>query len=267
MAAKQSGEDQQEIAHPARVYNYLLGETEARAADRKVGEQMIAVKPDLRPNVQANRGFLIRAVRYLAESGVTQFLDIGTGIPTRTPALLNTHQVAQRVNPAARIVCVDNDPVVLAHARALLASTSQGAVEAVEADLRQPADILARSAQVLDFSQPVAVLLLGILMYLPDDTQPHEIVRQLVAGLAPGSYLAISHTASDVHAQEAARGAARYQAGVGIEMTNRTREQVTRFFDGLQLLPPGVVAADQWRPARPAGRQLSNWAGLAIKPP
>ena len=253
------------VAHPARVYDYWLGGKDNFAADREAAERVLAVTPGLRWRVQANRRFLARAVRYLAEeAGIRQFLDIGTGIPSAN----NTHQVAQEVTPGARIVYVDNDPIVLSHARALLTSGPQGATQYVHGDVREPAPIIESAAETLDFSQPVAVMLLGVLYMIPDADLPYEAVDAYMKALVPGSYLAISHPASDVDAEEAARAAREYDNSLPTTQTNRTREEVTKFFDGLQLLPPGVVQLNKWRPDpgdEDPGIEISSWAGLGLK--
>ena len=174
------------VAHPARVYDYWLGGKDNFAADRQAAEQVLKAKPGIRLNVRANRGFLARAVRYLAgEAGISQFLDIGTGIPT----VNNTHEVAQAVRPDARVVYVDNDPIVLTHARALLTST-QGATSFIEADLRDTGLILSAAAQTLDFSKPVAVMMIAVLHLIPDQDDPWRIVSEFVQAVPPGSYLA-----------------------------------------------------------------------------
>jgi hypothetical protein len=232
------------VAHPARVYDYWLGGKDNFAADREAAEQVLAATPGLRFRVRANRAFLARAVRFLAgEAGVGQFLDIGTGIP----AADNTHQVAQAVAPEARIVYVDNDPIVLAHARALLASGPHGATQYVHGDVREPAAILEQAAQTLDFSQPIALMLLGILHLVQDSEDPYRIVAELMAALPPGSYLAISHPASDIHPGQA-EAQKRYNERVSTPQTLRTRDEVARFFTGLDLVPPGLVYVHTWRP-------------------
>jgi hypothetical protein len=254
-------------ANPARIYDYLLGGTTNYDADRRAAERLMSVKPDLRANVRANRAFLGRAVRYLAgEGGIAQFLDIGTGIP----AMNNTHEVAQQVNPASRVVYVDYDPVVLVHAKALLGMTmtAEGSVSFVDADLRDPAAILTKARQTLDFGKPIAVMLLGILYVIEEAERPHGIVGHLMEATAPGSYLCISHPASDLHAEEAARGAREYVRYTGIHQTNRTQAEVTLFFDGLEILEPGVVPANRWRPGPgdDTTEELSNWAVVGRKP-
>src|SRR5580765_1029078 len=183
------------VAHPARVYDYWLGGKDNFAAYREAAERVLAAAPGLRYRVRANRAFLARATRYLAaEAGLRQFLDIGTGIP----AAGNTHEVAQRVAPDARVVYVDNDAIVLLHAEALLRSTPEGATDYVQADLRDPGTILDRAAALLDFGQPVAVMLLGVLHLIQDDEDPWAIVARLMAAMPPGSYLTVSHPAIDI---------------------------------------------------------------------
>jgi S-adenosyl methyltransferase len=232
------------VAHPARVYDYWLGGKDNFAADREAAERVLAVTPGLRFRVQANRAFLARAVRFLAaEAGIRQFLDIGTGIP----AASNTHEVAQAVAPDSRIVYVDNDPIVLVHARALLASSPEGSTQYVEGDLRDADPILRAAASTLDFSQPVALMLLGIMHLIQDSEQPHQIVADLMARLPAGSYLALSHPAIDIHAAQA-EAQKRYNERVSTPQTLRTRDEVARFFDGLELVPPGVVYVHAWRP-------------------
>ncbi len=252
-------------ANPARVYDALLGGKDNYAADRVVADKLAAAKPALRPNVRANRAYLGRVVRYLAaEAGIRQFLDLGTGLPS----LDNTHEVAQRAAADSRIVYVDNDPVVLAHARALLVSADEGATAYLQADIREPAAILEQAAATLDFSKPVAVMLLGVLYMIPDADGPHEMVGAYLSALVPGSYLAISHPASDVDAEAAAEAAREYDNSLPTTQTNRNRAEVTKFFDGLELLPPGVVQLNKWRPDpgdEDPGMEISSWAGLGLK--
>jgi S-adenosyl methyltransferase len=258
--------DNPNVPNPARVYDALLGGKDNYAADRAVADKLAEAKPALRPNVRANRAYLGRVTRFLAaEAGIRQFLDLGTGLPS----LDNTHEVAQRVVPGARIVYVDNDPVVLAHARALLVSSSrEGATAYLQADIRDPETILERAGATLDLSKPVAVMLLGVLYMIPDADLPYEKVAAYVDAVVPGSYLAISHPASDVDAEEAARAAREYDNSLPTTQTNRTRAEVTKFFDGLELLEPGVVQLNKWRPdpgdADP-GIEISSWAGLGLK--
>jgi hypothetical protein len=232
------------VAHPARVYDYWLGGKDNFAADREAAERVLAATPGLRMRVRANRAFLARAVRFLAgPAGIRQFLDIGTGIPS----LNNTHEVAQSVAPTARIVYVDNDPIVLTHARALLTSARDGATDYLHADLRDPENILRQARDTLDFEQPVAVVLLGVLHLVQDAEDPWGIVDRLMAAVPPGSYLAISHPAIEINPgqQEAQK---RYNERVSTPQTLRTRPDVARFFDGLELIEPGLVQVHQWRP-------------------
>ena len=254
------------VAHPARVYDYWLGGKDNFAADKVAAEAVIGVRPTVVRDIRANRDFLGRAVRYLvAEGGIRQFLDLGTGIP----AANNTHEVAQAVAPESRIVYVDNDPIVLAHARALLTSTPEGACAYLDADLRDPAPILEQAAETLDFSQPVAVLFIGVLHLVADDQDPYGIVARTVAATVPGSYLALTHPAADVDPEVVAEGARQYNQNVKTAQTRRTREQTARFFDGLDLVPPGVVQFHRWRPdpgAPVVEGNVSGWAGVARKP-
>ena len=233
-------------AHQARIYNYLLGGKDNYASDRAAADAALKVWPDAAVAARAGRAFLGRVVRFLtAEAGIRQFLDIGTGIPTAG----NTHEVAQAIAPESRVVYVDYDPVVLAHARALLDSSEAGATEYIEADLRDTGTILARAADLLDFSKPVAVSMLAILHVIPDADDPHAIVAKLTDTLAPGSYLAISHWASDLLDPEKQQGIRdSWNGRVQQQMTWRSREQVGRFFSGMDLVEPGLVPVEEWRP-------------------
>jgi S-adenosyl methyltransferase len=253
------------VPNPARVYDALLGGKDNFAADRGLADQLAAAKPALRHNVRANRAYLARVVRYLAsEAGIRQFIDLGTGLPS----LDNTHEVAQRVAPESRIVYVDNDPIVIAHARAMLISSRAGATGYLRADIRDPGAILEQSAKTLDFEQPVAVLLLGVLYTIPDTGRPYDTVAAYLEAAAPGSYLAISHPASDIDAESAAEAARHYGRSMPTTQTNRTRAEVSRFFDGLELVEPGVVQLNKWRPDPgdvDPGIEISGWAGLGRK--
>jgi trans-aconitate methyltransferase len=254
------------VAHPARVYNVWLGGKDNYAADREAAEQAVAANPDIRPAVHANRAFLGRAVRHLAtKAGISQFLDIGTGIPTAN----NTHEVAQSAVPESRIVYVDNDPVVLTHARALLTSRAEGATAYIDADLRDTGTILRQAAATLDFSRPIGLVLVAILQYIPDADDPYGIVTRLLDSLAPGSHLVISHPASDIGADKVAESMRRYneRAGQREQATPRSHAEVTRFFDGLDLLEPGVVRLPRWRPGSEVEetRELPMWCGVGAK--
>ena len=252
-------------AHPARVYDYWLGGKDNFAADREAGELALQAYPQLAQAVRANRKFLARAVQYLTrEADVTQFLDLGTGIP----AADNTHQVAQREAPQSRVVYVDNDPVVLLHASALLRSCSPGVCDYIEADLRDPAGILAGAARTLDFTQPVALMLLAIMQFIPDEENPVGLVSTLLKGLPSGSYLVLSHPTDDFNPNEQGESIRRYNERVTDPATLRDREGTTRFFAGLELLEPGVVGVSQWRPDSDltAAMPSSMWCGVARKP-
>jgi S-adenosyl methyltransferase len=253
------------VAHPARVYDYWLGGKDHFEADRIVGEEVIAVRPTIIRDIRANRAFLGRAVRYLAGgTGIRQFLDIGTGIPSAG----NVHEVAQAVAPDCRIVYVDNDPMVLAHARALLTSTPEGACAYLDADLKDTGKILAEAARTLDFSRPVAVLFVGVLHLVPDEDDPYEIVAQMAGATASGSYLTLTQPARDVNADEVAEGARRYNERVKVPQTRRSYAETLRFFDGLQVVPPGLVQCHRWRPdpgATGLEENVSAWGGVARK--
>jgi S-adenosyl methyltransferase len=252
------------VAHPARVYDYWLGGKDNFAADREAAEQVIAANPNVLPGVRANRAFLGRAVRYLAgEAGIRQFLDIGTGLPT----VDNTHEVAQQVASEARIVYVDNDPIVLSHARALLTSTADGATAYVDADLRETATVLQGAARTLDFGRPVAVMLLMILQYISDQEDPWGIVTRLLDAVPPGSYLVVSDTAADIEAEAVAESARRYNQRLGsVRQTRRTKAEFTRFFDGLDLVDPGVVPLPGWRGVASPGHHIPAYAAVGRKP-
>jgi hypothetical protein len=253
------------VAHPARVYDYWLGGKDNFAADREAGDRVLAVTPGLRERVRANRAFLARAVRFLAaEAGIRQFLDIGTGIPSAN----NTHEVAQQAAPDSRIVYVDNDPIVLTHARALLAGGPEGSIQYIDGDVRDVASLTRAAAKTLDFAQPTALMLLGILHLIQDAEGPYEIVARLMDALPSGSYLTVSHPASDIHPGQA-EAQRRYNERVSTPQTLRTRAEVARFFEGLDLVPPGLVYVHTWRPGPddvvpPDG--VSAYGGVARKP-
>ena len=254
------------VAHPARVYNYWLGGKDNFEADREVGEQTKAAYPDIVSGVRAQRAFLASAVRYLVtRAGVRQFLDIGTGLP----AADNTHEVAQSLAPESRIVYADNDPMVLAHARALLASTPEGACAYLDADLRDTGKVLRAASGLLDFSQPVAVMLIGILHLIPDADDPAGIVARLIGALPSGSWLAIAHPASDVASDKVAAMTDRYNKRVTATATLRTHAEIAGFFAGTDLLSPGVVQYHQWNPGEPAREaegEVAAYCGLGRKP-
>src|SRR5215831_13430990 len=239
-------------AHPARVYCYWLGGKDHYAADRRAGDAVKAHRPQVVAGARANRAFLARAVRYLAaECRIRQFLDIGTGLPA--PAA--THEVAQNIAPDSAIAYVDNDPLVLVYARALLTSTPQGRCEYIDADLRDAPAIVAKAAHTLDFTQPVAVLLLAILHLLPDADDPAARVAALARASAPGSFLVISHLTSDFAPGQVTAGAAAYNALVPTGVFPRTHAQVSALFGGLPLVPPGVVPVTEWAASRQRPRR------------
>ena len=234
------------VAHQARVYDYLLGGKDNYAADRAAAESWLQVNPDTVFTARANRAFLGRAVRYLAtEAGIRQFLDIGTGIPTAG----NTHHVAQAIAPEARVVYVDYDPIVLAHARALLISSGAGTTDYIHADLRDTATILGQARELLDFTQPVAITLIAILHAIPDSDGPHEIVARLLDAVPPGSYLTVSHMGSDLIPAQTLQEMREIGSHMSQQQySHRTREEVARFFDGTDLVEPGLVRVEEWRP-------------------
>jgi O-methyltransferase involved in polyketide biosynthesis len=252
------------VPHIARVYDYWLGGKDNFAADRVMGERTLQAYPNLVYSVRANRAFLARTVRFLAGQGIRQFLDIGTGIPTAN----NTHEVAQRIAPDSRIVYVDNDPVVLSHAKALLKSTPEGACAYIDADLRDPDAILAAAADTLDFTEPVAVMLIAVMHFVGDDAQASAIMRRLTAACVPGSYVALSHAASDIDAAQMAEMVRRLNESIAEKTTLRDRAGVTRLFDGLELVEPGVIRAAEWRPDTDleAASPAALWGGVARKP-
>jgi hypothetical protein len=253
------------VAHIARVYDYWLGGKDNFTADRAAGEATMAVYPGIRLSARANRAFLARAVRHLAGTeGIRQFLDIGTGLPTAN----NTHEVAQATAPGSKIVYVDNDPLVLAHARALLTSTTEGATAYLDADLRDTGTILSRAAATLDFSQPVAIMLIAILHYIQDPGQARQIVASLLDAVPPGSYLVITHAGIDLFPEEIGPfEEVLNQHLPGDHHVARTRDMVTGLFDPVRLLEPGVVRVSDWRPDSPdeAATPTTLWGGMGLK--
>jgi hypothetical protein len=253
------------VAHHARVYDYLLGGKDNYESDRAAADATLKVWPEFAFAAQANRAFLGRVIRHLAgEAGIRQFLDIGTGIPTAG----NTHQVAQAIAPESRVVYVDYDPIVLAHARALLTSSEAGATEYIHADLRDTPAILGQARQLLDFTQPVAVSLIAILHAIPDADDPHAIVATLLDAVPSGSYLAISHAGSDLLNRESKDGFDDVMGRmVQQQFTMRDREQVARFFAGTDLVEPGLVPVEEWRsePSPTDPRRSSLWGSVGRK--
>jgi hypothetical protein len=254
------------VPHSARIWNYWLGGKDNFAVDRAAGDAWEATFPGMRDIARASRGFLTRSIRYLADdAGIRQFLDVGTGLPTAD----NTHQVAQRIAPEARIVYVDNDPLVLAHARALLTSTPEGATAYVHADLRDPDKILAEAAATLDFTRPIALILSGVLGHVVGIDQARSIVRGLLAGLPSGSYLSLNDGTSVIAREELEQATQDYNDSGALPYVQRTPAEIASFFDGLELVEPGVVSCPRWRPdPAPGGpaAELDAFGGVGRKP-
>jgi O-methyltransferase involved in polyketide biosynthesis len=231
------------VPSPARMWNFWLGGKDNFAADREAGQRVLEVLPSMPVIARLARLFLADAVTQLAtDHGIRQFLDIGTGLPTAD----NTHDVAQRAAPESRVVYVDYDPVVLTHAKALLTSSPAGMTDYIQADLRDNDTIVAGAARTLDFTQPVAVILIGVLHFIPDDEDPYGALTRLMDAVPSGSYLVMGHAASDIAPEAAAELAVRYNAMSSATITPRSREQVARFFDGLEMVPPGLVPISEW---------------------
>jgi O-methyltransferase involved in polyketide biosynthesis len=248
--------------HSARIWNYWLGGKDNFAVDRMVGDQVREVFPGIVENARASRAFLGRAIRHLAaDQGVRQFLDLGTGLPTAN----NTHEIAQSVAPQSRVVYVDNDPLVLVHARALLTSSAEGATDYVDADVRDTDTVLREARRALDLSQPVALVMLGILGNIADYDEARSIVARLVEAVPSGSYLVINDGTNT--SEEIQKGASVSDAG-GHSYTLRSPEEIARFFDGLELLEPGVVPTTRWRPDADDAQSppLDGHCGVARKP-
>jgi hypothetical protein len=257
-------------AHPARIYDYFLGGKDNFAADRETAARALAVWPTVQVSVRENRAFLGRAVRYLAEAGIDQFLDIGSGLPN----VGNVHEVAQGINPAAHVVYADNDPIVLAHARALLTSSPEGRCAYIHADLRDPEKILNDPATVgtLDFSRPIGLLVVAVLHFIHDEDQPERIISTLVDALPSGSYVVSSHgTAEYMVGEKTGESVVGAYGSGGVALADRDSSQFGALvFKGLELVPPGVVPTTDWRPdfseLRPSPSEVSTNAGVARKP-
>ncbi|WP_033664106.1 SAM-dependent methyltransferase [Salinispora oceanensis] len=255
------------VPHSARIYDYWLGGKDNFAADRAVAEALIAAIPTVRSMAAENRRFVHRVARYLVgQAGVRQFLDVGTGIPTRP----NLHEVAQQIAPETRVVYVDNDPIVLAHARALMISTEQGRSEYLHADLREPGLIVnhRKLREVLDLDQPVALTIIATLMLLEDADDPWRKIRVLMDALPSGSYVAITHPTGDFN-PEAVKTAVDAAVGSGMTLVPRSRDEVARFFEGWELVEPGIVPVAAWQPddgAPTDPHAAYYWAGIARKP-
>jgi hypothetical protein len=252
------------VPHPARVYDYWLGGKDNFEADRRAAEAGYKAFPGVLQSVRANRAFLARAIRYLVtEAGIRQFLDVGSGLPTAS----NTHEIAQQKAPESRVVYVDNDPVAVLHARVMLQSSPEGSTDFYQADARDPGFILEQAAATLDFGEPVAVIILGVLHFLHDDEQVAAITAAFSGALAAGSHLAISHLASDIEPETVARFVESMAEHGLPQNAMRSREQVTGLFAGLDLLAPGVVPVSRWRPDTDveAGAVTVLWGGVARK--
>jgi hypothetical protein len=251
------------VPHSARIWNYWLGGKDNYEVDRAAGDAYIKAFPGIVEVARAGRAFIARAVRYLAlEEGIRQFLDVGTGLPT----VDNTHEIAQRAAPESRIVYVDNDPLVLAHARALLTSTPEGATDYIDADMREPEATLARAAATLDFDKPVALMLIGVLGHIADDDEAQSIPQRLMAGLPSGSFLVL-YDGVDTFSQEFDEAQQGYDDTGAVPYKLRFKDQVTRFFDGLEFVEPGLVRSAEWRPQQTdAGPEVPTLAGVARKP-
>jgi S-adenosyl methyltransferase len=257
------------VPHSARIWNYWLGGKDNYAVDRAAGDGVAAVYPQITVNARESRAFLGRVVRFLAaEAGIRQFLDIGTGLPTAD----NTHEVAQRIAPDARVVYVDNDPLVLAHARALLVGTPEGATRYLDADIRDVAGLTGAAAEVLDFSEPIAVIIFGVLGHIADIDEARTLVRQIVAEVPSGSYLAICDGTAT---EEKRKAQEEYVKTGGVLYQNREPEEIASFFDGLEWVEPGCVSVPLWRPDRSAGdvpvigsqpSPVDEYGGVARKP-
>ncbi|MFI0963375.1 SAM-dependent methyltransferase [Streptomyces sp. NPDC021080] len=229
--------------HPARMYDWYLGGKDNYPVDEEMGRQMLALDPRVPVMARVNRAFMHRATRWLARNGVRQFLDIGTGIPTEP----NLHQIAQAVAPAARVVYCDNDPIVLAHAAALLRSSDAGATEYLQADARDPDAILDGARKVLDFGRPVALSLVALLHFVSDEDGAHALVGRLLSELPSGSFLMMTHATADFTPEESAAAIEKLKAA-GVTLALRSRSEFTRFFDGLDLVEPGVAVVHEWHP-------------------
>jgi S-adenosyl methyltransferase len=233
------------VPHSARIWNYWLGGKDNFAVDRVVGDQIKEINPAIVDIARADRAFLGRAVRYVVgEMGIRQLLDIGTGLPTAD----NTHEVAQRIAPESRIVYVDNDPLVLVHARALLTSNSQGACDYIEADVHDPDTILREATRTLDFDRPIALMLLAVVQFIMDDQYAAAVVKKLVDAVPSGSYLVISHATNEVNTEVMDAHLAHWNAHGTPKFCYRRTAELTRYYEGLELLEPGVVQLPFWRP-------------------
>ncbi|MFG1998355.1 SAM-dependent methyltransferase [Spirillospora sp. NPDC048911] len=252
--------------HSSRVWDYWLGGKDNFEVDRELGEQIAGMFPHVVATARGDREFMHRSTRFLAaEAGIDQFLDIGTGLPTPP----NVHQVAQEVTPEARVVYVDNDPIVLVHARALLTSTSEGSCDYLDADMREPGHILREARKTLDFDRPVAIMLMSVLHFVADIEDVVAILGRLLAAVPSGSYLALTHTTDEIGGPAVKTAFEMWNATAHPKSQPRTRSEVITLFDGLELLDPGVVSPPLWRPRldlETAPEEVPLWAGVARKP-
>jgi O-methyltransferase involved in polyketide biosynthesis len=263
---KPDGRIRSDVPHTARIWNYWLGGKDNFEVDRQVGDRVLEIFPVAAELARADRLFLGRAVRHLAgEAGLRQFLDIGTGLPTQD----NTHEVAQRIAPESRILYVDNDPLVLQHAQALLTSTPEGSTRYIEADLRDPDTILDAAAQTLDLERPVAIMLLGIMHFVHDDDELQSIIDRLLAAVPSGSHVAVANTTTAVNGELTAEAVRVWNLDAQPKLKLRTPERIAEFFRGLDVVEPGWVSCSRWRPdPTPDGlpAEVDQWAGVVRKP-
>ncbi|MEO3796697.1 SAM-dependent methyltransferase [Nonomuraea sp. B10E15] len=257
---------QPHVPHTARIWNYWLGGKDHFPVDREVGDRVKKIFPVVVELAQADRLFLGRAVRFLtAEAGIRQFLDIGTGLPTQD----NTHEVAQEIAPETRVVYVDNDPLVLVHARALLTSSEEGATSYIDADARDPSFILREAAKTLDFSQPVAIMLLGIMHFINDDDELQRIIDELMAAVPSGSYVAVANTTTAVNGETTAEAVRVWNIDAQPKLKLRTPERIAEFFSGYDMVEPGWVSCSRWRPEPEWDGSLpvevDQWCGVVRK--
>ncbi|MGN9783106.1 SAM-dependent methyltransferase [Nonomuraea sp. ZG12] len=267
MADEPEDKLQSHVPHTARIWNYWLGGKDHFPVDREVGERVREIFPVVIELARADRLFLGRAVRYLTtEVGIRQFLDIGTGLPTQD----NTHEVAQQAAPESRIVYVDNDPLVLVHARALLTSSEEGATDYIDADLHDPDNILRQAAKTLDFSQPMAIMLLGVMHFISDDDELQRIIDRLLAAVPSGSYIAVANTTTAVNGETTAEAVRVWNIDAQPKLKLRTPERIAEFFTGLEVVEPGWVSCSRWRPepewdgGLPV--EVDQWCGIVRKP-
>ncbi|WP_330234927.1 SAM-dependent methyltransferase [Streptomyces sp. NBC_00566] len=253
------------VAHNARVWNHWLGGKDNYEVDRRVGEHVAGMFPVIRAVARADRDFLVRAVRHLVtERGIRQFLDVGTGLPT----VDNTHEIAQRLAPASKVVYVDNDPIVLAHARSLLTSSPEGVTDYVDADVRDPDAVVARAGKTLDLAEPVAVMMLGILNFVLDDDEARDVVRRIMAAVPSGSVLVLTHPTydGDVGGEGNVAAMEFWNANATPPITARDRAGIAAFLDGLELVGPGLLPCSQWRPDVAEAAPLPQFGAVAVKP-